>query len=261
MQCSKQEHEWNRAYFEGEFEADAVMDKPIVYTLYDIPYRSVTTGRKKLMGYDNILINALVAKNAIGPATNDGWVFSMITECYRSYRKEHFNYVDETGITTPMFNITDEDFVLMTFSYIRGLQDFVVTGVKHNDDGAAGFEMLYLDNFSNPKNQKDISNLFLIDFKLNPQIVNKIFSVINWAAHSGMLDACKAFLRLYNKGVEPTDKGQIKALAKHGDFVQSCTFFGMLVQPIYDITAKVKVQKQQTILELNEMTSAISFEL
>ena len=37
--------------------------------------------------------------------------------------------------------------------------------------------MLYLDNFSNPKNQKDISNLFLIDFKLNPQITKQLVTI------------------------------------------------------------------------------------
>lgn len=59
----------------------------------------------------------------------------MILAAYRSYAKLHnYEYVDsEDGSIIPMVRINNDKFFKYHFTYIRGLQDFVVTGVKHND--------------------------------------------------------------------------------------------------------------------------------
>ena len=58
----------------------------------------------------------------------------MILEAYQAYAKDNdYEYVSPDGSIIPMIRITKEKFFKYHFSYIRGLQDFVVTGVKHND--------------------------------------------------------------------------------------------------------------------------------
>lgn len=128
MDICEKEKKWNESYYQGEFDADSVMDREMKYKLHFIPYSD-----PKGFNYSTVLNNARMAKANIGPATNDGWVFAMIAELYMKA------YVDCKGVyktpkfTMNMLKVSKEDFKLLTFVYIQGLQDFVITGVKHND--------------------------------------------------------------------------------------------------------------------------------
>lgn len=62
-----------------------------------------------------------------------------------------------------------------------------------------------------------------------------MFSIVNWAEASGVLSACKSFLRLYNKGKMPMDDDSLEQFEKHSDFIQQNTFFGELMEPMYSI--------------------------
>jgi hypothetical protein len=52
---------------------------------------------------------------------------------------------------------------------------------------------------------------------------------------SGVLSACKSFLRLYNKGKMPMDDNSLENFEIHADFIQQNTFFGELMEPMYSI--------------------------
>lgn len=182
----------------------------------------------------------------------------MLIETFRAYRMQHQGKYEINGKQINMPKISDDDFKVMTFSYIRGLQDFVVTGVKHLDGGAAGFEMLYLRNFAKLENQKALSEMFLKTFELSPQLVSKMFAVVNWAAQTGMLQACAAFLRLYNKGVLPADPDVLASLETHKSFIQDSTFFGMLVEPIYSLLNQVETNRENVLEEIE--SSMLSFD-
>ena len=151
-----------------------------------------------------------------------------------------------------MLKLTPDDFKVLTFCYVQGLQDFVITGVKHNDNGSAGFELLYLRNFSKQKDQKELSSIFIKQMKLTSTQVGQMFAVINWAEESGVLLACKAFLRLYNKGVQPETVNEETKLAfiEHEAFIQENTFFGSLIAPVYEIRNKIKSKAEQAIAEI-----------
>ena len=166
----------------------------------------------------------------------------MISESYMKTR-------DQTKDTT-MLKISDKDFQTMTFSYIRGLQDFVISAVKHSDNGSADFEVLYLNNFHKQKSVKLLRDIFVNEFKLSPALVAKMFAVVTWAKQSMMLDGCKAFLRLYNKGVTPTNIDQITGLEMHEKFIQENTFFGQMMQPIYDLRQQAEENKNIVSVEL-----------
>lgn len=62
-----------------------------------------------------------------------------------------------------------------------------------------------------------------------------MFCIVNWAEASGILSACKSFLRLYNKGKMPMDDDSLEQFEKHSDFIQQNTFFGELMEPMYSI--------------------------
>ena len=230
MDICEKEKKWNEEYFKGEFDSDSVMNREMKYKLHFIPYSD-----PKGFNYSTVLNNARMAKANIGPATNDGWVFAMIAELYMKA------YVDCKGVyktpkfTMNMLKVSKEDFKLLTFVYIQGLQDFVITGVKHNDNGASDFDLLFLRNFSKPKNQKALTKLLSNNLQLDHSNIAKMFSIVNWAEASGVLSACKSFLRLYNKGKMPMDDNSLENFEIHADFIQQNTFFGELMEPMYSI--------------------------
>jgi hypothetical protein len=252
MVASQKELDWNKDYLEGEFEADDVMLKPIVYKLFHTNYVGTLEKRKRVAGYVDYLVNAREAKNAIGPATNDGWVFTMLCELYMKACTQNKGKYQSKNHVINMLKLTPDDFKVLTFCYVQGLQDFVITGVKHNDNGSAGFELLYLRNFSKQKNQKELSSIFIKQMKLTSTQVGQMFAVINWAEESGVLLACKAFLRLYNKGVQPETVNEETKLAfiEHEAFIQENTFFGSLIAPVYEIRNKIKSKAEQAIAEI-----------
>ena len=256
------EIEWNRKYMEGEYDANfALVDPSIkthnvirkqVYKLFDVALKLMRDHPKNPQTYTEYLVSATIAKNAIGPSTNDGWKFVMIAQCYRAYHKEHGGtYVDGKHIEE-MYNISDVEFVRMCFAYVRALQDFVVTGVKHNTNGSKGFDMLYLRNFHKSDNAKPIHNMLVQEFELPPLLASKMLTIVSWAENSGLLSACSSFLALYNKGKEETDPVKSQRLAKWDIFIQKNTFFGMLLESVYVIKNQARFEEEQRLLRMAE---------
>lgn len=239
------ENEWIANYTLGEIESnEKLVDskgnlKPQVFKLYNLNYATTFKGSKRNIGYSEFLLNASEAKKAIGVSTNDSWVFSMLIELYRNARKSGTSYLIGKN-KFDLFNITDEEAKEINFYYIRALQDFVVAGVKHNDNASQGFDMLYLNNMHKPENMNDLKTLFVNEFQMSNVLCAKILSVVSWAAASGCLDASNIFLRLYNKGVDlPTNKEKIANYLMWEKLVQQNTFFGALIEPIYNIKQQV----------------------
>lgn len=163
----------------------------------------------------------------------------------------------ELGLDNTLMKITKEDFQTMTFSYIRGLQDFVISAVKHSDNGSADFEALYLQNFHKKDSRKILQDIFINDFKLSPILVAKMFSIVEWSKTTQTLEGAKCFLRLYNKGVEPYREEDVEAFTKHEDFIQQNTFFGQMVQPIYDLRKKSEHNSSITVTDLTSWLDEI----
>ena len=130
---------WTQSYIQGEFESNLDLFNedgsllPVKYKLYDIPMETYKVGREEIMTYSKYFFQSLEAKVNVGSSTNDSWVFAMILEAYTEYAKLH-NYT---------YTIKDESFSMVRLSrkkffdyhsaYIRGLQDFVVSAIKHSD--------------------------------------------------------------------------------------------------------------------------------
>lgn len=130
---------WLENYLAGEFEADETLVKNNViqhheYELYEIPLHDVKkTKHQTELGYSTYLKRAIVAKGNIGVATNDGWIFNMILDCYVKYAQQH-NYqyqVTEKSSKKNMMRLSPSETNELSFSYVRALQTFVVEGIKH----------------------------------------------------------------------------------------------------------------------------------
>lgn len=216
------------------------------YTLYDVPLHDIKISRKEIKtGFSTFLYRAITAKANIGLATNDGWIFNMLLDLYQKYYEQNDGkyQVNEESEIKSMYRLSEEQRDELSFTYTKALQDFVVRGVKHTANGSEDFEIIFLKNFWKPDNAKDVFKLLTHDLGLQTMLASKMMFIITWAEDMGFLKACGGFLKLYNKGTIPTGEVE-EALEKHDDFIQANTYFGMLLEPVYQLRKHAKNFKQ-----------------
>ncbi len=66
-------------------------------------------------------------------STNDSWVFAMLLEAYSEYAKANNYCYEVNNETVQMVRLNRKKFFDYHSAYIRGLQDFVVSAIKHSD--------------------------------------------------------------------------------------------------------------------------------
>lgn len=253
---TQSEIEWIDDYIKGELESndDLIKNGVLVnhtYKLYEVPLHDIQVNRKeRKTGFSTFLFRAISAKANIGLSTNDGWIFNMLLDIYQKYYVlNNGKYkVNEDSEEKAMYRLSEEQRDELSFTYTRALQDFVVRGVKHTDNGSEDFEVLFLKNACKDDNSKDVYKLLTQELKLNTMLASKMIFIITWAQETGLLDACGAFLKLYNKGTIPTDEVAI-AFEKHDDFIQANTYFGMLLESVYSLRKYSKEVKQKAKAE------------
>lgn len=258
---TESEVQWIEDYITGELDSnnDLIKDGVLVnhtYKLYEVPLHNITVNRKETkLGFSTFLFRAIAAKANIGLSTNDGWIFNMLLDIYQKYYAlNNGKYkANEDSEEKAMYRLSEEQRDELSFTYTRALQDFVVRGVKHTDNGSEDFEVLFLKNFWNPDNSKDVFRLLTQDLKLNTMLASKMMFIITWAQETKFLEACGAFLKLYNKGTIPNEF-VIEAFEKHDDFIQENTYFGMLLEPVYNLRKYARDHKQKATKEFKAKT-------
>lgn len=115
-------------------------------------------------------------------------------------------------------------------------------------NGSEDFDILFLSNFHKTENSDDIFKLLTTELELTQILAAKMVFIVTWAEEMGLLNACGVFLKLYNKGDIPTLEKSINDLEMHEEFIQSNTYFGMLLKPVYDLRQHAK-QKLTAIKE------------
>ena len=166
----------------------------------------------------------------------------MLLEAYSEYAKANNYCYEVNNETVQMVRLNRKKFFDYHSAYIRGLQDFVVSAIKHSDTGSDNFENLFLKNMADENNRKKVFSLLVEHLKLSPNQANEILRIVTWAAVSGIYSACSSFLRLYNKGTVPWTDEQAAFLTQHEHFVHKNTYFGRLMQPIYDV---IQIDKER----------------
>lgn len=179
----------------------------------------------------------------------------MILDLYLKYYQENGGKytINNRSETRFMFPLSIEERDELSFKYTQALQDFVVRGVKHGS--SSDFEILFLRNFWKPENNKEVMKLLTQGLKMTPKLASRMFSVITWAEDTGFLSSCGSFLRLYNKGTEPYTDEAIEAFNNNETYIQGTTYFGMLLESIYNLRQKAKLVKEQRKEELDKLLS------
>lgn len=241
-QVTADERKWIKDYIDGEYESDLKLKLggKHIYQLY----QTVTfdTNIKNLKTYSFYLLNASVAKGNIGGATLDIWALTTILQCYQAYcEANNFTY-SKNGKPVQQLTqkITQADIIYLNFIYTRLVQDRVIEGIKHIEEGSSSFKIYFLREISKDSNIKTVQHQLLKDYKVPSQYISKLLYVIKFADSSGLLQASRNFISLYNKGKQPINP---EPLLQWEDFIQGNSYFGSLVKPIYDIRSKIGTMK------------------
>lgn len=159
----------------------------------------------------------------------------MLLEAYEEYsRKHNFVYmVNKEPVN--MIRLNRQKFFEFHSAYIRGLQDYVVSAIKHSQDGSSNFDNLLLKNMADESNRKKVFAILTDNLNLTPTQANEILRIISWASVTGIYSAASSFLRYYNKGNSPRTDEAKAYLDQHEHFIQRGTYFGRLMKPVYDV--------------------------
>lgn len=89
-------------------------------------------------------------------------------------------------------------------------------------------------------------------YNMRVEDANLMLYVVNWAKQSQLLKAVKNFITKYNKGKLPANS---EALDMWEDFIQANTFFGSLIQAIFDIKRNVEEKPLKQLQKLKKLVS------
>lgn len=218
-----EELEWHEKYKLKEFSSTNALQEDHVYKLH-----LITTKQ-----YSHFLNNAVTAKGNIGVASLDIWAFSMIVEVYQQYCIDNnYRYQKKNGVAA-LTTVTPSEAKLLVYTYTRLVQEMVIEGVKHVKNGSKDFDMYFLKNIGDPKHERKIRQDMNKLFGLSSAMVDKLLFIIRFAEdNNDMSKACRNFLSMYNKGRSPKDS---EALDYWEDYISQSTYFGKLLQPLFEI--------------------------
>lgn len=231
---------WTLDFYVGEADADNKLNAPYVYKLYETNVNYDASNKKT---YAEFLNNASIAKNNIGSATNDIWTLSAIMELYKAFLSDKELYdkylaTYHSTVKTAPRSLSKAEMKKIGYLYTRLVEDKVINAIKHMEGGSAAFEIYYLRNMTlNDQNaQKVAMSLVSAPFNMDARLVNVLMDIVRWANTSGVLTAVKGFISKYNKGSN-TDTSD------YDDVIQSHTYVGSLVEPMFQCVKEINAIK------------------
>lgn len=241
-----EEAAWNEEYWRDELETDEDLkiNGKHVYELFTISNSFDPTGRL-VKNYPQYLLNASIAKENIGPATIDIWALKGVLQWYRAY-SERTNYKflnPKTGevIDRLTHRLTDHDMKYLPYVYTRLVQEQVIEAIKHMEGGSDEFKMYFLDNLTSDKHMDVVQRQLEHKFKVPKAQIVKLLGIIAFAiACDDALKGIKNFITKFNKGKIPQNPAALDQWAVE---IQSTTYFGSLIKPLFDISQDIKQLK------------------
>lgn len=258
------EQNWIDKYIDKEFKSTLKLHidnpKQHVYKLFKISNVFDPLGDPK--NYPQFLFNATIAKGNIGPATIDIWALSAIFETYMAYCAENnFSHFASNGKFLGKITqvLTHSDMKLLSFKHTELVQGNVIEAVKHMEGGSSAFKKYFLDGMTTDKNvnivRKELTTPYdKGGYGMTADDANRMLYIVKWAKDSLLLKGVKNFITKYNKGKIPPDT---EALDLWEPFIQKSTYFGGLLQSIFDIKADIAVKR----IEAKERAMALMAEL
>lgn len=263
----KEEVDWINTYIKKEFDSTKklLIDTPEqhVYKLFKVSNVFDPLGDPK--NYPQYLFNAQLAKGNIGPATIDMWALYMVFECYMAYCQENdFNHYSHDGKYLGRITqvLTEADRKLLSFKQTELVQGNVIEAVKHLEGGSAAFKKYFLDGMTDNNNIDIVRKELTLPYdkggyNMRLEDANLMLYIVKWSKEAKLLKAVKNFITKYNKGKLPANS---EALDIWEDFIQANTFFGGLIQPIFDIKKSIELKtieaRSKTVSTVSEDSDA-----
>ena len=236
-----EELEWHESYRNKEFSSTMDLQVAHKYQLHYLSYKD----------YSNFLINAVVAKNNIGVSTLDIWSFSMILEVYQQYCKDNNYTYQKKDVTTALTRITPHEAQLLGYTYTRLVQEMVIEGIKHTENGSKDFDIYFLKSIGKMENEKKIRSDLSSVFGLSQSLIDKLLFIIRFAEDNNDLSkACRNFISMYNKGRFPADD---EALNYWEEYIANNTYFGSLLKVLFDIKQSYQTQAEDDFQDIESL--------
>lgn len=243
----KEERDWVNTYIKKEFNSTKKLhiDNPEkhVYKLFKISNVFDPLGDQR--NYPQYLFNSQLAKGNIGPATIDMWALYMVFECYIAYCQQNdFNHYSKEGKflgnITQVLTLADKK--LLSFKQTELVQGNVIEAVKHLEGGSSAFKKYFLDGMTDDNNIDVVRKELVASYEdggynMRLEDANLMLYIVKWSKQSLLLKGVKNFITKYNKGKLPAKP---EALDIWEDFIQANTYFGGLIQPIFDIKKNIE---------------------
>ena len=267
-----EEKNWLTNYARKEYGSNTKLlldfdknDPKFQYKIHSIPTKYVMVNNKHLRTFAKFLINAGIAKTAVGPATVDSWNIKSVLQAYEALYKKHKGVylAPNSQQKIPMVDYFSPDLrTKIEFVYVCIVQERVVEGIKHLEGGSSGFGIYYLNNITDKTHEKEIKKQLTQNYWLTTQEVERFLAILNFVKGlDGLLGASVNFIKKYNKGKLPTptksNPNVVEELQKHEQLLMECTYFGTLVKPLYLISQQVKALDDFTIESLRKQSSSL----
>lgn len=213
---------WHDAYVEKERSSGEELFQEHKYKLHFVAYED----------YSKYLSNAVVCKTLTGSSTLGLWAWSSILSLYRAYYDKHNGIYEKKGHKIALSPLSEQEAARLEFEMIRMVQDLVINGIKHVQNGSEDFAPYMLNNIGDKRYETTVRKS-LRGFDVPEELINKLFFIVRFAkeAHD-MLKATQNFFSLYNKGRFPKDS---EALDYWSSAIVDSTYFGKLLAPLFDI--------------------------
>ena len=188
------------------------------------------------------------------------WALYMVFECYMAYCQQNdFKHYSPDGKFLGKITqvLTQASMKLLSFKQTELVQGNVIEAVKHMEGGSSAFKKYFLDGMTDNNNIDIVRKELTLPYEqggynMRVEDANLMLYIVKWAKQSQLLKAVKNFITKYNKGKLPANS---EALDMWEDFIQAETFFGGLIQPIFDIKRNVAQKTIEAIAKAKEATS------
>ena len=223
-----EELQWTKDFIAGELSANDKFDKPKVYKLNEVNLQTAKMNNY----YGKYLSAAAAAKSNIGMATIDIWSLNILIECYR-YLSGLNKTWEMDSITENFEKISDYEHRLLSFNYVRLVEEKVINSIKHVENGSSEFRKFYLDNLTDSSAVMTVYKALTNELHMENKLATKLLRIVHWAKQTGFLKTVKDYISIYNSGAnKDIDYDQETVIDKH-------TYFGSLMHELIDIRSVI----------------------
>lgn len=154
--------------------------------------------------------------------------------------------------------LREEDRRYLGFKHIELVQGNVIEAVKHAEGGSSAFSKYFLDGMTKDTQIKIVRKELTDSYEkggynMSLEKANLLLYIVKWAQDTLLLKGVKNFITKYNKGRFPAKP---QALDQWESIIQLNSYFGHLVQPLFDI----KTDIEQLAIEAKERINNIAKE-